>query len=288
MRTIVDKQVVVRESDRDPVDTQVLLRNGDEVDLIASGSIWAGVWFTGSNGPRGWMTYSAGDQCPLPGVPPFSLLGMTPDDGYFYIGDRFRRTYQNESLGSGAARLYLQINDDSPGNGSGAFRVRIVVRRGPENLTTGTASHVANATAVESFSTSQLLDALRTAQPGEQLEFGSVSPDQMDAAVRAMSEPSGSEMVRPSEAIAEPYIDLGPHVSTRSYWWGVRVEVDHEGMLALVAAGAAAGSLLIAAGVTAKIAVIIAGVVGTWYAFDRGNGVIFFVTWSGVHWFAPR
>ncbi|MEZ4861010.1 MAG: hypothetical protein R3C14_06885 [Caldilineaceae bacterium] len=142
---------------------------------------------------------------------------------------------------------------------------------------------------VQRFSESDLLDALKMAKPGERLEFGEVSPYQMEAAVRKLSVPAGAQNSdQQNGVIARDPIDLGNHVSQVSYWWGVRVEVDHEGMQALAAGGAATATLLTAIGVTALVAGIIAGVIGIWSAFDRGNGVIFFVTWSGVHWFTPR
>jgi hypothetical protein len=128
MGVVVDKWVTVRESDSD-VDTNVQLRNGDWIDVSASGSIWAGVWFTGENGPQGWVGWSAGGDSPLPGSPPFGLLGKTAEDGYFYIGQNLRRTYQNATLGPGETRLSLRINDNKPGNGSGAFNIRIQVWR---------------------------------------------------------------------------------------------------------------------------------------------------------------
>ena len=128
MPVIVDKYITVAEWNSD-VDTNVNLRNGDWVDISASGSIWAGVWFTGENGPNGWTGWSAGNDSPLPGTAPFSLLGKTAEDGYFFVGSSLRRTYRNESLGPGETRLALRINDDTPGNGSGAFSVRIQVGR---------------------------------------------------------------------------------------------------------------------------------------------------------------
>ncbi len=63
MPVIVDKWITVLESDHD-VDTNILLRNNDWIDISASGSIWAGVWFTGENGPRGWAGWSARNDCP--------------------------------------------------------------------------------------------------------------------------------------------------------------------------------------------------------------------------------
>jgi hypothetical protein len=128
MSLIVDKWITVAEWQSD-VDTNIMLKNGDWLDIQAQGSIWAGVWFTGENGPRGWVGWSAGSNSPLPGSPPFSLIGRTSEDGYFYIGDGLRRTYLNETLGPGETRLWLRINDDRPGNGSGAFNVRILVWR---------------------------------------------------------------------------------------------------------------------------------------------------------------
>ncbi|HEY6747246.1 MAG TPA: hypothetical protein VI357_16200 [Mycobacteriales bacterium] len=131
MALIVDKWVSVGEWQSD-VDTNVLLKNGDWVDIAAQGTIWAGVWFTGSNTARGWEGWTAGNDKPLPGSPPFCLLGRTSEDGYFYIGDGIRRTYQNATLGPGETRLSLRINDNLPGNGSGAFNVHIMVWRNPD------------------------------------------------------------------------------------------------------------------------------------------------------------
>jgi hypothetical protein len=128
MPVVVDKYMTVHEYDAD-VDTGVQLRNGDWIDISASGSIWAGVWFTGENGPQGWAGWSASNDSPLPGYAPFALVGKTAEDGYFPVGQGIRRTYQNATLGPGETRLYLTINDNKHGNGSGAFNVRIQVWR---------------------------------------------------------------------------------------------------------------------------------------------------------------
>ena len=126
--TVVDKWINVREADA-LVDANVEVQNGDEVDISASGSIWAGVWLTGGNGPDGWVGWSANNDSPLPGVAPFSLLGHTSVDGYFFAGRYRRWTYQNSTLGSGRTRLKFEINDNWHGNGNGSFQVHIVVRR---------------------------------------------------------------------------------------------------------------------------------------------------------------
>ncbi|HMV47695.1 MAG TPA: hypothetical protein PLD20_34725 [Blastocatellia bacterium] len=128
MPIVVDKWITVLERRQD-VDTNILIQNNDWIDISVSGSIWAGVWFTGENGPQGWSGWGAGNDFPLPGSPPYSLLGKTAEDGYFFIGEGLRRTYMNATLGPGQTRLFLRINDNIPGNGSGAFNVRIQVWR---------------------------------------------------------------------------------------------------------------------------------------------------------------
>ena len=146
-------------------------------------------------------------------------------------------------------------------------------------------------TKVQQFSETQLLDALRTAQPGDRLDFGDVSQYQMEAAVFKLSEASGpqTQTVEQRDAnIQRISIDLGQHITQRGYWWGVRVELDHDAMQALAGGGKEVADLLGTIGVAAIFGMIIAGVIGIWSAFDRGNGVTFFVTWSGVHWFTPR
>ena len=130
-RLIFDKRITVRESDKD-VDTGITLRSGDEYQFEADGSIWAGVVLTGSNGTNGWdwITYDA--RYPLHGAldpmnaHPFCLLGKL--NGYFFIGEsrpRERYLYHQD------CPLFLRINDDSPGNGSGEFNVHIRVWGAP-------------------------------------------------------------------------------------------------------------------------------------------------------------
>ncbi len=146
-------------------------------------------------------------------------------------------------------------------------------------------------TRVHQFSETQLLDALKAAKPGDELDFGDVSRYLMEAAVFKLSEASGSQAqtAEQREAVLQRIsIDLGQHITQISYWWGVRVELDHDAMQALAQGGDAVAALLVAAGVSAFVGAIIAAVINIWAAFDRGNGVIFFVTWTGIHWFTPR
>jgi hypothetical protein len=127
------------------------------------------------------------------------------------------------------------------------------------------------------FSETTLFDAIKTAHPGQRLDFKDVPGKEMKDAVRLFS---GA----PKEALAGKTINLGSHVDADTKWWGVEVKVDHQGMQTLQAGSAAA--LLVTVGVAPFVAGIIAGVVGIWSVFDKGNGVCFYVTWAGVHWFS--
>ncbi|WP_447985842.1 hypothetical protein [Nitrospira sp. Nam74] len=116
------KRVQVNEGDYD-VDTNIDVVPGNTLIFQAWGSIWSGVWFTGNNGPRGWNNRDNDPKFPLPGAHPFMLLGLL-DTGYFEIGSYVRL---DETPFQG--RLRLRINDDVPGNGSGAFVCQIMTYR---------------------------------------------------------------------------------------------------------------------------------------------------------------
>jgi hypothetical protein len=127
---IVERWVNVPESARTDVDTGVVLQPGDEFALTGAGSIWPGVWFTGLNGPAGWIDRVITDpNFPLHNTPdarPYSLVGRFEGEGYFYVGQGFgRRTFNRTSQ----RRLFLRINDNAPANGSGAFQCLIEVWR---------------------------------------------------------------------------------------------------------------------------------------------------------------
>jgi hypothetical protein len=116
------RQIQVNEKDWD-VNTHIDVRRGDTLIFHAWGSIWAGVWFTGNNGPQGWTNRDNNPKFPLPGAHPYMLLGKL-DTGYFEVGS-YRRLDQTPNSG----RLYLRINDDVPGNGNGAFQAQVAVYR---------------------------------------------------------------------------------------------------------------------------------------------------------------
>jgi hypothetical protein len=110
----------VNESDRD-VDTGLYVQPGHRLILSATGEIWAGVWLTGRNGPQGWMGWSANKDSPLSYAPPYSLLARL-DGRYVYIGTGREFIYRGA-----ASKLFLRINDDTPGNGWGAFQCHVEV-----------------------------------------------------------------------------------------------------------------------------------------------------------------
>ena len=80
------------------------------------GEIWAGIIFTGNNGPHGWNAIENNSAFPLPGSRPFSLIGIL-DNQTFYIG----RSNALRTNFSSFKRLFFRTNDDVPGNGSGEF-----------------------------------------------------------------------------------------------------------------------------------------------------------------------
>ncbi len=82
--------------------------------------IWAGVWFTGWNGPQGWVGKKASSAFPWPGQPPYGLLAKQAGQT-FWVGTGTQFT----APGTGA--VYLQINDDKVNNGAGQFGAYVSV-----------------------------------------------------------------------------------------------------------------------------------------------------------------
>lgn len=126
---VVDTTITVPESSSE-VATGINLQPGDEYELTGSGTIWAGVWFTGINGPEGWLdrieSNPASPYINRPDAHPFSLVGRFDNEPYFYVGLGINRSpYSLDS----AKQLSLRTNDNSPGNGSGSFQCRVQVWR---------------------------------------------------------------------------------------------------------------------------------------------------------------
>lgn len=128
MQKVVEREFAVPEASAE-VDTGIELRPGDEVAFRAWGTIWAGVWATGRNGPAGWSNVDHNPKFPLhqgPEAHPFALIGRYAGLNYFYIGEgRDRAPYPDGA----SRRLFLRTNDDMPGNGDGEFRCEVQVWR---------------------------------------------------------------------------------------------------------------------------------------------------------------
>jgi hypothetical protein len=116
------------------VDWNVDIRLGDSVDVRASGAIKSGVWLTGWNDPDGWNYISNDPKFPLPGTNPYCLLykivptGRTPSERPWKKLGKTPLSFaaMPEDL---TGRLMFRTNDDTPGNGDGAFSVDLVIRR---------------------------------------------------------------------------------------------------------------------------------------------------------------
>jgi hypothetical protein len=130
-----DFQLIVREADHD-VYTGIELEDNDEFAITASGQI-RGFGIAGSSDPDGWVQLAENPRWPLhtgldPNARQFALLGSL--GGYFQVGTSFPRT---RFLHSEAVPLYLRINDDNPGDGSGGFTVTRSVASSVGSAATG-------------------------------------------------------------------------------------------------------------------------------------------------------
>jgi hypothetical protein len=125
---VVDRWITVREADSG-VDTGIDFEPGDDFEFDATGDIWAGVIFTGRNGPEGWSNVDYDPKFPLhegAQAHPYSLIGMFRGRSFFYIGTHLGPTRYTDA---DRRRLVLRTNDDSPGNGNGEFRCRVRIWR---------------------------------------------------------------------------------------------------------------------------------------------------------------
>ena len=120
--TVVSTRVVnVCENNTD-VFTGVLVRPGDRVTINTSGTIWAGMWFSGRNDAAGW-TNLADSAYPLPGARRYGLLTQL-NGTYKYAGNS--ADFRHNALES---YLYLRINDNVPANGDGCFTATVRIWR---------------------------------------------------------------------------------------------------------------------------------------------------------------
>lgn len=105
------------------VATGVLVHQRDKIVIHAWGRIWAGVIFTGENGPEGWTHAPSEPKFPHPHASPYCLIGRLDDASeYFFVGPHFERVNRGS-----AARLVLRVNDDRIANGSGRFHCSVQI-----------------------------------------------------------------------------------------------------------------------------------------------------------------
>jgi hypothetical protein len=147
-----DSWITVPESQLE-VDTGVTIRNGDIYSIVqATGEIWSGVWVPNiNNGPNGWEDtvqydpkfpyhgFSGAFPCQALGTTqpshPFGLIGKLTN--YFFIGDCMApvRHFADPEIDRNTPfepHLILRTNDDTPGNGNGAFQCHLRVLGVPQ------------------------------------------------------------------------------------------------------------------------------------------------------------
>ncbi|MGW1496446.1 thiol-activated cytolysin family protein [Streptomyces sp. NPDC002402] len=113
---------------RGPVATGIRLNRGDELTITATGSIWAGWTFLGSNGPEG-LSGRPKPYYPLPageGVRGSMLIGGYDNANWFPIGSG-KRLFVPDDVDD--TELWLRLNDEDMTNGNGEFDVNVSVRR---------------------------------------------------------------------------------------------------------------------------------------------------------------
>jgi hypothetical protein len=117
-----------------PKSTGIRVVQGDKLAINATGENWSGVWFTGTYGPDGWVTWDKpgddGRGYPLPDKHPFGLCG-TYDSGaadnhrWFYIGSGLNTVAQD----TGELWLGTNTNDPRKGGDDKHFHVHVMVTR---------------------------------------------------------------------------------------------------------------------------------------------------------------
>jgi hypothetical protein len=112
---------MVSVSARQPwTDTGIDVASGDVVRFVAEGTV---TWSAGQqDGPAGEVNSPINDRRPIPARPAGALIGRigTSPSDVFFIGDD-RGSFRVRTSG----RLYLGINDNSYGDNTGSFEVRV-------------------------------------------------------------------------------------------------------------------------------------------------------------------
>jgi len=109
--------------------TGITVTAGDTVDVRGTGEIWAGVWFTGRNGPSGWGELAPHQPgWPVPNEYKFSLIcGFDGDSWESWKFAGAHNSFANSH--STPRQLFVGINDNDLSSGDGAFEVRVDVKR---------------------------------------------------------------------------------------------------------------------------------------------------------------
>jgi hypothetical protein len=130
---VCDITVSVGAASPGDVFTGVTLHPGCEIQIDADGQLWGGGILDPHNGPNGLPRLINDAHWPLhtgldPRAKAFCLLGRL--NGYFRLSTGMVRS---QWVYHEPRPLFLRINDDQPGDGSGQFNVRIQVWA-PENI----------------------------------------------------------------------------------------------------------------------------------------------------------
>lgn len=133
--------ITVAESDRD-VDTGIGLQDLDQASFSVTGTIHSGASASGASGPDGWIEVTTNSNYPLHKGPdahryallirlldPLWLPGTADPTPYLFLGSGTRPDWSPYTHSGADRRIWLRINDDQPGNGSGQFTVTITVKR---------------------------------------------------------------------------------------------------------------------------------------------------------------
>ena len=129
----VDQQTISVPEASALVDPGIVIRLGDKVVINASGTIWAGVWLTGRNGPEGWSGISTNPKFPARGTNPYCLLYKVVPSGADAAASPWRKLGATLSFTAmtttTTGTILFRTNDDTPGNGNGGFSCDIIVER---------------------------------------------------------------------------------------------------------------------------------------------------------------
>jgi hypothetical protein len=122
-KPVESRTVTVPESSSG-VPVYMTFASGEEARIECSGSVWGGVWFTGSNGPDGWAD-AAPFEFPMPyyrGGRSFAAIARFKTTGFYPTASSWKHAGTSSAhTAPFSSRMELRVNDNAPGNGSGSF-----------------------------------------------------------------------------------------------------------------------------------------------------------------------